>query len=321
MSDLVSVIVVTYNSSEFIEETLDSIRDQTWQRLELIVTDDCSVDNTVDLTRQWVGKYSSRFERTEIVTVPKNTGIAANSNRGLLYARGEWLKYCAGDDVLMPRCIEDNLNYIGSHSDVKALFSYCRMYLENTTEDCFQGLNPKIYPSHIITDTITANDQYKLLLVNNRIPFTPSFFINRETRIRSGEIDENYPISEDYQLFLSLTKNGVKLYFMDKETMKYRIHQKSTSRHQKTYVVHPVYYKAEVCMRELSYPFIPWDIRLSRWFTWFVNQLFRIELLNKKTKFNTGLHFVLTAVLNPFHHIIFIKSHWIKRYRNNIFYR
>ena len=72
---LVSVPVITYNSSKTVLETLDSIYNQTYQNLELIVSDDCSTDNTVGICREWIEAHKKRFVRTELLTVEKNTGV------------------------------------------------------------------------------------------------------------------------------------------------------------------------------------------------------------------------------------------------------
>ena len=76
---LVSINITTYNSSKFIIETLESAKMQTYQNIELIVSDDSSVDNTVELCKKWIEKNKERFVRCKVITVEKNTGIAANS--------------------------------------------------------------------------------------------------------------------------------------------------------------------------------------------------------------------------------------------------
>jgi len=114
---LVSIIVITFNSAKYVLETLESARSQTYQNLELIVSDDCSTDNTVEICRKWIDENKARFVRTELVTVKKNTGIPANFNRGLRLANGYWLKPIAGDDVL----IDDAVNNIITYSKTKVI--------------------------------------------------------------------------------------------------------------------------------------------------------------------------------------------------------
>ncbi len=321
MNTLVSVIVVTFNSSEFVEETLNSILTQTWHQIELIITDDCSTDDTLDICRKWLLNQERRFVHTEIITVQKNTGVTANFNRGINIAKGEWIKFISGDDVLLSNCIEDNLRNVSNNPDIKVQFSYCRMYLDNTTEDCFIRLNPTKYPSNIINDEITPDEQYKLLLLSNRIPFTPSCFFHHDTFRKNCKLDESLAFSEDYQLWLSFTKKGIKLFFLEKETVKYRMHDQSLSKQKEDYILNPVYFKTEDSIKKLSYPHLPWDLRCSRLFSWNVNQIFRLDFFNRKTRLNKLLYYVLNRLLNPFHYFVSVKSNICKKYKNDIFYK
>ena len=110
---LVSVVVVTYNSSEYILETLNSIYNQTYINIELIITDDGSQDITIEICNKWLTEHKSRFIRSLILTVDKNTGISANCNRGIKSSKGEFIKIIAGDDVMHFACVENNINNIG----------------------------------------------------------------------------------------------------------------------------------------------------------------------------------------------------------------
>jgi len=97
---LVSIVVITYNSSKYVLETLESCKNQTYKNIELIISDDASKDNTVKLCQNWIEKNKKRFFRTELITTIKNTGIPSNCNRGVRASKGEWVKLIAGDDVL-----------------------------------------------------------------------------------------------------------------------------------------------------------------------------------------------------------------------------
>ena len=70
---LVSIIVVTYNSSQYVLDTLESIKKQMWQNIELIVTDDCSTDSTLEICSNSVEKNKHNFIRTKIITYHRNT--------------------------------------------------------------------------------------------------------------------------------------------------------------------------------------------------------------------------------------------------------
>src|SRR5438309_3687253 len=94
---LVSVIVLTYNSAITVLETLESIKQQTFRNIELIITDDCSKDNTVEICSNWLNSNKGIFVRVIILEVDKNTGTSANCNRGLKASTGQWIKFIAGD--------------------------------------------------------------------------------------------------------------------------------------------------------------------------------------------------------------------------------
>ena len=64
---LVSIVVITYNSSHYVLETLESIKSQTYKNIELIVTDDCSSDDTIFLCQNWIEKNKSNFVRTSLL--------------------------------------------------------------------------------------------------------------------------------------------------------------------------------------------------------------------------------------------------------------
>ena len=109
---LVSVVVLTYNSSKTVLETLNSIAAQTYKNIELIISDDCSKDDTLKKCKKWELKNKQRFTQIIIIRSNQNTGTAANGNRGANAANGEWLKFIAADDVLLPNCVHSNIDYI-----------------------------------------------------------------------------------------------------------------------------------------------------------------------------------------------------------------
>ena len=102
---VVTVSVITYNSSKFVLETLESIKAQTYQPLILNVCDDCSTDDTVEICEKWIDKNKDRFIEAKIIVPEHNTGIPGNINRGIDACKTEWLKFIAGDDLLKPQCI------------------------------------------------------------------------------------------------------------------------------------------------------------------------------------------------------------------------
>ena len=79
---LISIIAITYNSAKYIVELLESAKAQTYSNIELIISDDCSTDDTVAVCNSWIVKNTTLFNKLTLITAEKNTGIAPNVNRG-----------------------------------------------------------------------------------------------------------------------------------------------------------------------------------------------------------------------------------------------
>ena len=216
---LVSVPVITYNSSRIVLETLDSIKAQTYQNIELIVSDDCSTDNTVELCRHWIEQNKSRFVRTELLTVEKNTGVAGNCNRAGVACQGEWVKGIAGDDLLMPSCIQDCIDYVAEHPDTIYLFGRCKAFGADEKR-CAEV--DKVF-DYSFFDLTQEEQLHRLVFGENCVPATTAFY-NRGRAAKVGvKNDERIPLLEDWPKWINLIRAGVKLHVVDKVLVKYRV--------------------------------------------------------------------------------------------------
>lgn len=309
MSTLVSVIVATYNSSKFIEETLESISAQSWQKIELIITDDCSSDKTVSICKEWMKENSQRFLDAIIIESDTNTGVSGNVNRGLQVAKGSWIKFLGADDTLLPNCITDNVEFVNKNKDVRVLFSKVNKYNETFHPENFITTAPGIIGENsIVSPNQSAEKQYQMLLRNDSIHFTPSVFLHRETLLSVGGFDERFRLLEDYPLWLNLTKSGHKLYFMDKITVNYRTHAQAINNTGKQNVVNPNYFRQEEFRRIYTYPYLPMAERNNQRYVWYVSQIFRSKWINKVNIINSTLHNILTIYTNPFRYYLKIKE-------------
>lgn len=90
----VSVITPSYNASEYIEDTIQSVLHQSHPHWEMIIADDCSTDGTRDILRQ----YEQKDERIRVVYLEKNGGAAAARNTALKHAKGRYVAFLDSDD-------------------------------------------------------------------------------------------------------------------------------------------------------------------------------------------------------------------------------
>lgn len=223
---LVSVAVVTYNSAQTLLETLESIKAQTYDRLELIISDDCSSDNTIQLCKDWILANKDRFVRTVILESERNTGVTANYKRSEEACGGEWIKSIAGDDLLVPTCVADYVEYVTKNPDTVIVFGRVscfggsRRQLDTFEKDIFR------------TDfySWSAQKQYEFLLGGNCIPSAAAFYSAQKMKELDVPYDVRIPFMEDWPRWINLTKKGVQIPFIDKVTAKYRVNGISNKR-------------------------------------------------------------------------------------------
>lgn len=219
---LVSVIIITYNSSATVVETLESIKQQTYKNIELIVADDCSKDDTVDICKKWIESNQVFFVRTAILAAEQNTGTSANCNRGLRNSNGEWIKIIAGDDALFPECIEKFVDFVNSHQEAKFVVGNAKEYKYTFDDDNEIDLHVKNYNNHPLLKE-PADVQFKNMLHGDYWIFTPAVFYNVDMLRNVGGWDEKYGIHEDFPMFHKLLREGFKCYGLDAYVVKYRV--------------------------------------------------------------------------------------------------
>ena len=322
MSKHATVAVATYNSSPYILETLESVYNQTYSNLSLVVSDDCSIDDTVSIVKQWVAqdKVQARFKKTEVITVPKNTGVSANCNRCLAALPSDWFKFIAGDDILLPNCIEDHMRFVEENSGANIIFSQIRLYQDDFNESNYIRTTPQDYPVNLMDASITAQDQYRLLLISDRIHYTPSFLSNKKALLAVGGYDENNKLVEDYPMWLKLTAAGVRLYYFHKETVGYRIHSKATNNVGENVLFTPSVLNAFKIRQQLAHPHLPWEIVASEYHRYYISGFFQYLGWNKKSAMLINLYRLFCSYLNPFQYVYAIKKR-LPVNKNNPFYQ
>lgn len=107
---LVSVVIATYNGERFIGKQLDSILAQTYPNIEVVIVDDCSTDDTVNILQQYAASHQNIF----IYQNEKNLGYVKNFEKGMLLSKGDYIAPSDQDDIWLPQKIEVLMNAIGN---------------------------------------------------------------------------------------------------------------------------------------------------------------------------------------------------------------
>lgn len=212
---LVSVIVLTYNSSATVIETLDSIKNQNYPNIELIITDDCSKDDTVGVVRDWLAKNEDSFVNSQLIIATTNTGVSGNLNRGIAKSHGMWVKPIAGDDLLLPECVLDNVDCSNKNKEVKVVFSRAHFFGDPAICSKYKNFGYGLFG-------LKNREKYLFLLIRNCI-IAPATFISRQYLDSVGGYNEDIPFIEDWPFWIKMFKDKCNVTFLNKETVKYRM--------------------------------------------------------------------------------------------------
>lgn len=110
---MMSVLMTAYNREKYIAEAIESVLASTFTDFELIIVDDCSKDNTVEIAR----KYEELDTRVKVYINEVNLGDYPNRNKAASYATGRYLKYLDSDDTMSPNCLEIMLTEMEKHAN------------------------------------------------------------------------------------------------------------------------------------------------------------------------------------------------------------
>lgn len=207
---LISVAMATYNGSNFIEEQLDSILSQTYKNIEIVIVDDCSTDNTMEILSQYKLKHPCiRVFRNE-----RNINVNQTFNRALGLCRGELIAISDQDDIWISNKLEEAYSSIGKYSMV-----YSNSLLVNE----YGGLlGRRMFKKH---DLYTGNDPRSVSIFNNVAGHTIIF--------KSEILKDILPIPQhshyDWWIaFVAANRKG--LMYMKNPYAMHRIHSNNVSK-------------------------------------------------------------------------------------------
>lgn len=287
---LVSIVVITYNSSKTILETLESIKRQTYQNIELIITDDCSSDDTIAICDNWLQKEANRFTKCRLLSSSSNKGIGANCNKGVLASNGTWIKIIAGDDALIETCISDYINIIKDKPMYFFFHSDCIRYKEYFTEDN-KLPSLKKFPNEIFRENErwSQKQQFRNLLLSSSMNACTMIY-NAKILKEVGGFEEKISKSEDWPTWIKISKRGYKFYFVNKPTIKYRVNANSVYSGSTKSSIFPLYYRTE---KEIFKYYIKEEATIPIYLYWkynfFIKDLFLSLHMTKPTLINCTL--------------------------------
>lgn len=213
-SGKISVCIPTYNGERTIKETMDSLLNQTYQNLEILILDDCSKDSTLSI----IENYND--SRIKIIKNENNLGMVNNWNKCFQYATGKYILFLFQDDIIENDAIEKKVKYLEENSDVVMVFSATSVIDSNGKVK----ITRKNFPKSFISD---GNKLIKKLFRTKNYFGEPSNVVYRkETCDKVGEFNIKLSYTPDWEYSLRFLKYG-KIAYLDECLTYFRVSKTS----------------------------------------------------------------------------------------------
>ncbi len=207
MKPLVSIITPCYNSADFITATLDSIVNQTYKHWELIIVDDKSSDNTIEIIEDFAQPHSN----IKLIRLAKNGGVANARNVALDHVTGKYVAFLDSDDVWKPEKLSRQVDFMEEHNLPMTFCAYHRI------DEAGEIISRKI--------PVPTSVNYNQLLSHNVIIFSTSLTLKSAI----GDLKFKKAGHEDWIFWLDLFKKCGKGYGINEPLALYRIRSNSVS--------------------------------------------------------------------------------------------
>lgn len=247
---IISVAVVTYNSSATVLETLDSIMLQTYgsENIDLVISDDASIDSTIDLIEKWVDINGSKFNSIEVIINPMNRGVSANCNVAWKASETEWIKTIAGDDILLPDCLSEFESFVSKNDNVDICFCELQPFDKSGSE--YRTFPFEYYK---VNYKLPQRQQFVRFLSSKGFIHAPGSFIKTSLLKEVNYADENYRNMEDLPLWFKILKTGRKIYLLEKVLVNYRLGDSVSRVENKLFNINHID-ESEKFYKEVIYP-------------------------------------------------------------------
>jgi len=200
LSSLVSIITPSYNSSRFIEECVGSVLSQTYDNWEMLIVDDYSADNSLQILK----KYNDK--RIQLIELDKNVGASESRNVAIRKAKGKYIAFLDSDDLWEPQKLEKQISFMETE-DIAFSFSTYQPISDDES---------KLYSIIHASKIVTYSSYLKKTIIG-----CLTVVIDRE---KTGGFEmPNIRSSHDMALWLLIMRRGFAAYGLDENLARYRI--------------------------------------------------------------------------------------------------
>lgn len=215
---MISIITTSYNYGEYISETIKSIQAQSYSDWELIIVDDSSQDNSVEIIKSFC-----KDKRIKLICHDKNKGLTQSVKTGLKYAKGEWIAFLESDDLWRENTLEERVRAIKNNPQVGIIFNDVEEFGDDNT---FLAVKNNLDKNRVKISKLNfpKNIFYDLNIENFLLTFS-AVMIKKEI-LDDCPLDTPIDALLDWWIFIHISFNN-EAFYINKRLTKWRQHKNS----------------------------------------------------------------------------------------------
>ncbi|NDV46181.1 glycosyltransferase [Paludibacter sp. 221] len=201
---MVSIVMPVFNADQYLKESITSVLGQTYRNFELIIIDDCSSDNSVNIIRSFDDERIRLIERIENNLVDAlNTGINA--------ASGKYIARFDADDIMMPDRLQTQVDVMERNLNISICSS--QMVAFDQKKEFLSSSGKNGYINQVMFNFLEAN-----------YIFHPTVMLRKKFLVKNNlKYEKDYIYAEDYKLWTEIAKRGGMFFIIDRPLIRYRI--------------------------------------------------------------------------------------------------
>lgn len=224
----VSIIIPTYNRTRFLELTLKSIQNQTFQDFEIIVVDDGTPNNENEV-------LCKHFAKVRYCKIPNSGGPSKPRNEGIKMAKGKYFAFVDDDDLWMPEKLEIQVEILEQNPDFGLVHGCCEVIDENgNLQGRILGRPGKPEVKH---------GNVSMRLIGNWTVMMPTSFVRKDVVSKVGFFNETMPAAGEDMEYWARCSFETPFFYIDKPLVYYRVHNGNISAIHEKYLELPLYLK------------------------------------------------------------------------------
>ncbi|WP_455720069.1 glycosyltransferase family 2 protein [Agathobacter sp.] len=217
MDKLVSVVIPTYGRAEMLTRALDSVKNQTYENIEIIVVND-NPENTENakVVNRIVEQYGQLKKGITLIKNITNVGGAEARNIGLRATNGEYVSFLDDDDEILPKKIEEQVKYLDENRNCALVYCFAKTVFDDDNEDTV-----------IYTKNHFEGNCLKELVLDGTIAATTQWLC-RKSDVMEINGFENIPSKQDSTLIMDLLERGKMIGFVPEILSVYHVQQNNS---------------------------------------------------------------------------------------------